>query len=122
LGSTQYGYGDGATGSIPACEIGTHSESSAPIHFVNAMNALRFAMGVPMVVPMTFIIEAIKDDHRLTEIRSSAIVAVILARKLAAEGFAVSISAPTGALYSADKFNLLLTSKSLDSQAVAGDG
>jgi hypothetical protein len=29
---------------------------------------------------------------------------------------------PTGALYSADKFNLLLTSKSLDSQAVAGDG
>ena len=79
-------------------------------------------MGVPMVVPMTFIIEAIKDDHRLTEIRSSAIVAVILARKLAAEGFAVSINAPTGALYSADKFNLLLTSKSLDSQALAGDG
>jgi hypothetical protein len=79
-------------------------------------------MGVPMVVPMTFIIEAIKDDHRLTEIRFSAIVAVILARKLAAEGFAVSISAPTGDLYSADKFNLLLTSKSLDSQGVAGDG
>jgi hypothetical protein len=29
---------------------------------------------------------------------------------------------PTGALYSADKFNLLLTGKRLDSQAVAGDG
>jgi hypothetical protein len=93
-----------------------HSESSAPIQFVNAMNALRFAMGLPMVLAMTFIIEAMKDDHRLTEIRSSAIVAVILARKLAAEGFEVSISAPTGDHYSADKFNMLLTSKNLDSQ------
>jgi hypothetical protein len=64
---------------------------------------------------MTFIIEAIKDDHRLSEIRSSAIVAVILARKLAAEGFEVSISAPTGDRYPADKFSLLLTSKGLDS-------
>lgn len=64
---------------------------------------------------MTFIVEAIKDDNRLSEIRSSAIVAVILARKLAAEGFEVSISAPSGDLYSPDKFNLLLTSKNLDS-------
>jgi hypothetical protein len=32
---------------------------------------------------MTFIIEAVKDDHYTTEIRSSAIVAGILARKLA---------------------------------------
>lgn len=64
---------------------------------------------------MTFIVEAIKDDCRLSEIRSSAIVAVILARKLAAEGFEVSISAPGGDLYSSDKFNLLLTSKNLDS-------
>jgi hypothetical protein len=45
-----------------------------------------------------------------------------LARRLAAEGFVVSISVPTGDLYSADKLNLLLTSKSLDSQAVAVDG
>ena len=79
------------------------------------MNASRFAMCVPMVFRMAFVVEAIKDDHRLSEIRSSAIVAVILARKLAAEGFAVSISAPTGDLYPPDKFNLLLTSKSLDS-------
>jgi hypothetical protein len=40
----------------------------------------------------------------------------------AVEGFEVSISAPTGDRYPADKFNLLLTSKSLDSQGVAGDG
>jgi hypothetical protein len=42
-------------------------------------------------------------------------VAVILARKLAAEGFAVSITAPTGRRYGADKFNLLLTGESLNS-------
>jgi hypothetical protein len=35
---------------------------------------------------MTFIIEAIKDDHHTADIRSSAIDAVILARKLAADG------------------------------------
>ena len=40
----------------------------------------------------------------------------------AAEGFEVSISAPTGDRYPADKFNLLLTSKTVDSQGVAGDG
>ena len=50
------------------------------------------------------------------------IVAVILARKLAAECFEVSIGAPAGDRYPADKFSLLLTSKSLDSQEVAGDG
>ena len=61
---------------------------------------------------MTFIIEAVKDDHYTTDIRSSAIVAVTLARKLVADGFAVSIRAPTGHLYSADRFNLLLTSES----------
>jgi hypothetical protein len=65
---------------------------------------------------MTFIIEAVKDDHYTTDIRSTAIVAVILARKLAADGFAVSIRAPTGRLYSADRFNLLLTGESLSSQ------
>ena len=86
------------------------------------MHAARFATGYFLVIQMTFIIEAIKDDHRLTEIRSSAIVAVILARKLAAEGFAVSIGAPTGDLYSADKFNLLLTSRTSDSEAVTGGG
>jgi hypothetical protein len=68
---------------------------------------------------MTFIIEAIRDDHRTTDLRSSAIDAVILARKLAADGFAVSIVSPTGARYSADKFNLLLTGKSLSSQQAA---
>ena len=52
---------------------------------------------------MTFIIEAIKDDHRTIDIRSSAIVAVILARKLAADGFEVSIKDPTEDLYSADR-------------------
>jgi hypothetical protein len=60
---------------------------------------------------MTFIIEATKDDHHTTDIRSTAIVAVILARKLAADGFAVSITAPSGQLYAADQFNLLLTCK-----------
>ncbi len=57
---------------------------------------------------MTFIIEAIKDDQRLSEIRSTAEIAVTLARKLAADGFEVSISAPTGERYSPDKFSLLL--------------
>jgi hypothetical protein len=71
---------------------------------------------------MTFIIEATKDDHRTVDFRSTAIVAVILARKLVAEGFAVSITAPSGHLYLADQFNLLLTSKSLSSQAIADDG
>ena len=70
---------------------------------------------------MTFIIEATKDDHHTTDIRSSAIVAVILARKLAADGFAVSIGTPTGHRYSANQFNLLLTGKILDSQVIAED-
>jgi hypothetical protein len=70
---------------------------------------------------MTFIIEATKDDHHTTDIRSSAIVAVILARKLAADGFAVSIRTPTGHQYFADQFNLLLTGKILDSQVIAED-
>ena len=64
---------------------------------------------------MTFIIEAIKEDHQITDFRSSAMVAVILARKLAAEGFSVSITAPAGQHYSADKFSLLLTGESLQS-------
>ena len=68
---------------------------------------------------MTFIIEAIKDDHRCTDLRSSGIDAVILARKLAADGFAVSILSPAGIRYSADKFNLLLIGKSLNSQEAA---
>jgi hypothetical protein len=70
---------------------------------------------------MTFIIEAIKDDHHTADIRSSAIDAVILARKLAVDGFAVSIRNPTGSRYSADQFNLLLTSRSLNSQGTADD-
>jgi hypothetical protein len=69
---------------------------------------------------MTFIIEAVKDDHYTTDIRSSAVVAVILARKLAADGFAVSIRAPTGLLYSADRFNQLLTNK--NAQETGDDG
>jgi hypothetical protein len=71
---------------------------------------------------MTFIIEATKGDHHTVDIRSTAIVAVILARKLAADGFAVSVRDPTGHQYFADQFNLLLTSKRFDSQAVANDG
>ncbi len=71
---------------------------------------------------MTFIIEATKDDHHTVDIRSTAIVAVILARKLAADGYEVSIRSPTGRLYSADQFNHLLTSKSLNSEGVADDG
>ena len=71
---------------------------------------------------MTFIIEAVKDDHHTVDIRSSAIVAVILARKLVADGFAVSIKTPTGQHYSADRFNLLLTSENLSSQGIAGEG
>jgi hypothetical protein len=71
---------------------------------------------------MTFIIEAIKDDHHTADIRSSAINAVILARKLAADGFAVSIRTPTGHRYSADQFKHLLTSKTLDSHGVAEEG
>jgi hypothetical protein len=78
-------------------------------------------MGVRTVRHMTFIIEAVKDDHHTADIRSSAINAVILARKLAADGFAVSIGTPTGHRYSANQFNLLLTSKSLNSQGTADD-
>jgi len=69
---------------------------------------------------MTFIVEAEKGDHRTVDIRSSAILAVIQARKLAADGFTVWISAPNGQLYSADRFNLLLTPEGVDSQGIAG--
>lgn len=72
-----------------------------------------------MLGHMTFIIEAEKDDHRTTDFRSSAINAVIQARKLAADGFTVSITTPNGLLYSADRFNLLLTNKALVSRAIA---
>ena len=71
------------------------------------------------VVHMTFIIEAIKDDHHITDIRAASIDAVILARKYAADGFAVSILCPTGARYSADKFNLLLTGKNSSAEGEA---
>jgi hypothetical protein len=75
---------------------------------------------VPTVVvgQMTFIIEAIKDDCR-TVVRDSAIVAVILARKHAVNGFVVSITAPDGQLFSADQFNHLLTSRGLGSDPAA---
>jgi hypothetical protein len=65
---------------------------------------------------MTFIVESIKDKHRTTDFRSRADVAVTLARKLATDGFAVSITAPSGDVYSADRFDLLLTRESLNSQ------
>jgi hypothetical protein len=71
---------------------------------------------------MTFIIEAIKNDRHTVDIRSTAIVAVILARKLAADGFTVSIRDPAGDSYSSERFNLLLTSGRLDSQEIADDG
>jgi hypothetical protein len=70
---------------------------------------------------MTFIIEAVKDDHHTTDFRSSAVVAVILARKLAADGFAVSIRSPTGLHYSADRFHQLLTNKNLQAQRIGDD-
>ena len=47
---------------------------------------------------------------------------MILARKLAVDGYEVSIRSPTGRLYSTDQFNHLLTNKSLDSQELADDG
>jgi hypothetical protein len=94
--------------------------SSGPVSTsFSFMNDLRYAIGVLTVFHMTFIIEAIKDDHRITDIRSSGIDAVILARRLAADGFAVSILSPTGAQYSADKFSLLLTAQNGSSQAAA---
>lgn len=65
---------------------------------------------------MTFIIESVKDDRRSTDFRSSADIAVALALKLAADGCAVSITAPSGDVYSADRFDHLLTSESLNSQ------
>jgi hypothetical protein len=41
---------------------------------------------------------------------------VALACKLAADGFAVSITDPAGQEYSADRFDLLLTNESLNSR------
>jgi DNA-binding MarR family transcriptional regulator len=70
---------------------------------------------------MTFIIEATKGDQHTTDLRSSGIVAVILARKLAAEGFEVSIRSPSGRLFLAGQFNLLLTGEGLDSKEIAND-
>jgi hypothetical protein len=71
---------------------------------------------------MTFIIEAVKDNHHTFDIRSSAVVAVVLALKLVADGFEVAIRTPTGHLYGADRFNLLLTDTNSDCQGIAGDG
>lgn len=65
---------------------------------------------------MTFIIESLKDNRRNTDFRSSAEIAVTLARKLAADGCAVSITAPSGHVYSADRFDRLLTGESLNSR------
>ena len=65
---------------------------------------------------MTFIIESLKDNRRTTDFRSSAEIAVTLARKLAADGYAVSITAPSGDVYSADRFDRLLSRESLNSQ------
>jgi hypothetical protein len=65
---------------------------------------------------MTFIIEAITDQRRTTDFRSRADVAVTLARKLATNGSAVSITTPSGDVYSADRFDLLLTHQGLNAQ------
>jgi hypothetical protein len=65
---------------------------------------------------MTFIVELIKDQRRTAEFRSRADVAVTLARKLAADGSVVSITTPAEEVYSADRFDLLLTRESLNSQ------
>jgi hypothetical protein len=78
----------------------------------NSINELRFAIDAWTVFQMTFIIEAIKEDRQTTDFRSSSLVAVMLARKLAEDGFVVSITAPTGRLYSADKFSLMLETES----------
>jgi hypothetical protein len=71
---------------------------------------------------MTFIIEAVKDNHHTFDIRSTAVVAVVLALKLVADGFEVTIKTPSGELYGADRFNLLLTETNPDSPEIAGDG
>jgi hypothetical protein len=65
---------------------------------------------------MTFIIEAIKDQRRTTDFRSRADVAVTLARRLATDGSAVSITTPSGDVYSADRFDLLLMHEGLNAQ------
>lgn len=65
---------------------------------------------------MTFIIESLKDNRRTTDFRSSAEIAVTLALKLVADGCAVSITAPSGDVYSADRFDHLLTGESLNSR------
>jgi hypothetical protein len=100
--------------------MGARNDSSELIQ-VFSTYGLRYATGFRTVIldHMTFIIEAIKDDHHINDIRASVIDAVILARKFAADGFAVSIRTPAGDLYSADKFNLLLTGKSSVSQGEA---
>jgi hypothetical protein len=71
---------------------------------------------------MTFIIEATKDDHHTVDIRSTAIVAVILARKLAADGYEVSIRSPTGRSVFCRSVQPFVTSKSLNSEGLADDG
>jgi hypothetical protein len=71
---------------------------------------------------MTFIIESTKGDRHTIDIRSSGSVAVTLALRLLADGFAVSIKSPSGRSYSADQFDLLLAGGSLDSQEIANDG
>jgi hypothetical protein len=95
--------------------ICTRSASSEPARFPFQLTELRIWI-------MTFIIEATKDDHHTADIRFSAVVAVIWARKLVADGFAVSIRAPGGRQYSADQFNLLLTSKGSNPQGMTDDG
>jgi hypothetical protein len=71
---------------------------------------------------MTFIIEAVKDNRHTFDIRSSAVVAVVLALKLVADGFEVAIRPPSGEPYRADRFNLLLTGTNSDSQGMVDDG
>jgi hypothetical protein len=89
--------------------------------FLGPPNGLRRAFD-DIVDHMTFIIEAVKDNHHTFDIRSSAVVAVVLALKLVADGFEVAIRTPSGHVYNADRFNLLLTGTNSDSQGMVEDG
>ena len=89
--------------------------------FLGPPNGLRRAFD-DIVDHMTFIIGAVKDNHHTFDIRSSAMVAVVLALKLVADGFEVAIRTPSGHVYNADRFNLLLTGTNSDSQGMVEDG
>jgi hypothetical protein len=68
------------------------------------------------VAASSLLVLTIEKSISANGLGSNAHVAVTLARKLAADGYEVSIRSPTGRLDSADQFNHLLTSKSLNSE------